>query len=131
MNDVKQPAKQATPVAADDARLRRPNRDDPHDDRRAGEGREFSNRDWEKANAPTDPERRRAFREKWAQTHLPNWPKKAGWHRCWVSVQHNSDTPARRLALGYRFIMLDEIKDTEGWTPEQSSVKDGSTPDGV
>src|SRR6185312_12430634 len=131
MNDVKQPAKQATPVAADDARLRRPNRDDPHSDRRAGEGREFSNRDWSEANAPTDPERRRAFRERWAQTHLPNLPKKDGWHRMWCSTSHPTDTVARRVALGYRVVMLDEIKDTAGWTPEQSSVKDGATIDGA
>lgn len=113
-----------------DAGLAR-DRDEPHDDRRAGSSREFSNRDWEHANAPTDPDRRRKFREKWAQTHLPNLPIKDGWHRCWVSTSHPTDTPARRINLGYRVIQIDEIREQAGWMPEASSVKDGSNVDGT
>lgn len=115
---------------AEDPRLARPDRDAPHDDRRGGENRAFSSRDWEEANRPTDPERRRAFREKWSQTLLPNLPPIPGMHVCWVSITHPSDTPARRVALGYSIITLDEVK-SSGWAPEASSVKDGGTLDGA
>lgn len=112
-----------------DPRLARPDRDAPHDDRRPGEERAFSRRDWEDANSPTDPERRRAFREKWAQTHLPNLPKRSGFHRVWLSTTHPTDTIARRLALGYRLLKLEEVA-PQGWAPEQASVKDGAHNDG-
>ena len=115
---------------SEDPRMARPDRDAPHDDRRGGENRAFSNRDWEQANTPTDPERRRAFREKWAQTHLPNLPPRAGYHRCWVSTNHPTDTPARRIALGYNIIKLEDVK-SAGWAPEASSVKDGGAVDGA
>ena len=105
-------------------------RDQERSDARPGDDRAFSRRDWEQANAPTDPERRRIFREKWAQTHLPNLPKKDGWHRCWVSTTHPTDTPARRIALGYRVITIDDLKGA-AWAPEASSVKDGSAVDGA
>lgn len=116
-----------------DSRLNRRDRDDDYEDRRGRyNSREFSNRDWEDANAPTDPARRRAFREKWAQTHLPNLPIREGWHRCWVSTNNPTDTPARRIALGYRIITLDELK-AQGvvWSPEAKSVKDGGDLDGA
>lgn len=122
--------KPADKAPAADERMARPDRDAPHDDRRAGSTREFTNRDWAQANAPTDPERRRAFRERWAQTHLPNLPKKEGWHRCWVSTNHPTDTPARRIALGYEVIKLEDIRGA-GWAPEASSIKDGSSVDGA
>lgn len=120
----------AVPPEASDPRMARPDRDAPHDDRRGGENRAYSNRDWEEANRPTDPEKRRAFRERWAQTHLPNLPKKPGMHRCWVSSTHPTDTPARRVALGYRVLTLDDVKGS-GWNPEQASVKDGASVDNV
>jgi hypothetical protein len=113
------------PPKNQDARL---DRDAARPDDRGGEDRAFSARDWERENAPTDPARRRAFRERWAQSHLPNLPRKPGWHRCWVSTNHPLDTVARRIAVGYRVIQLEELK-TEGWAPEQSSVKDGGAPD--
>lgn len=119
---------------SEDSRLNRRDRDDGYGDRDRGRfnSREFSNRDWENANAPTDPARRRAFRERWSQTHLPNLPVKDGWHRCWVSTNHPTDTPARRIALGYHIIKLEELeKEGAGWAPEASSVKDGSQLDGV
>jgi hypothetical protein len=124
------PATEPAAPQVDDRRLAR-DRDAPHEDRRSGSSREFTNRDWEVANAPTDPERRRALREKWNQTFLPNLPKKEGWHRCWVSTNHPTDTPARRLGLGYRVLKLEDIRDTAGWSPEASSVKDGGAVDGA
>lgn len=108
--------------------------DAENEDLRRGEpeqqSRAMSQRQWDEANAPTDPERRRKFREKWAQTHLPNLPKKPGWHRAWVSSQHPTDTIARRVALGYKILTLADVEGT-GWAPEQSSVKDGGNPDNV
>lgn len=123
------PAPKAPEQAQSDARLARPDRDDPHSDSRGGD-REFTNRDWEQANAPMDPERKRRFKELWTSTHLPNLPHKDGWHRCWVSTSHALDTVPRRIALGYRVIQIDELK-TQGWTPEQASVKDGGSADGT
>lgn len=118
------------PAAAPDPRLARPDRDDPHSDARGGDERAYSNRDWEEANRPTDPERRRAFRERWSATHLPNLPKKDGWHRCWVSTNHPTDTVSRRIALGYSVLKLEDVK-SSGWNPEQASVKDGGSADGT
>lgn len=94
------------------------------------EERAFTRRQWDEANAPTDPERRRRFREKWAQTHLPNLPKKPGFHRCWVSTNHPTDTVARRINLGYRVLTSEDMKGTS-WAPEQASVKDGASVDGT
>lgn len=106
-------------------------RDAPRADYRGGEERAFSQREWDVANAPTDPDRRRAFREKWASTHLPNLPKKAGLHRCWVSVNHPTDTPERREAAGYRYINPDDLK-AQGWTPQaQRPGKDGTSVEGA
>lgn len=103
-------------------------RDQERSDDRAGAGREFSNREWEQANAPSSREERRAFRERWSQTHLPNLPKKDGKHRCWVSTSHPTDTVARRVALGYRVLTLDDVKGSS-WSPEASSVKDAASVD--
>lgn len=132
-NDKNQTTPPAAPLGQperQDPRMARPDRDEARDDRRGGEERAFSRRDWEQANGPTDPERRRAFREKWAQTHLPNLPLKAGMHRCWVSTNHPTDTPARRIALGYEVIKLDDVR-SAGWAPEAASVKDGGVLDGA
>lgn len=131
-NDMDSGAPLTKDDGPEDSRLNRRDRDDGYGDRDRGRynSREFTNRDWEDANAPTDPARRRAFRERWSATHLPNLPKKEGWHRCWVSTTHPTDTPARRIALGYRIV---ELKDVEGagWAPEAASVKDGSAIDGA
>jgi len=116
-----------------DERLNRRDRDDEYEDRGSRyNSREYSNRDWENANAPTDSARRRAFREKWAQSHLPNLPKREGFHRCWVSTSHPTDTPARRLALGFSILKLEQlVAEGAGWAPEASSVKDAGSLDGA
>jgi hypothetical protein len=112
------------------ARSDRPDRDAPHSDDRSERQREFSNRDWERANEPTDPEKRRKYRERWSATLLPGLPHKEGWHRCWVSTSHSSDTVARRIANGYRVIMVDELT-PQGWSPENDSMKDAKFSDGA
>lgn len=116
-----------------EGRTYRRDRDEGYEDRNDRfNTREYSNRDWENANAPTDYARRRAFREKWAQTHLPNLPHKDGIHRCWVSTSHPTDTPARRIALGFTIVTLAELQsEGAGWAPEATSVKDGSQLDGA
>lgn len=99
-------------------------RDGGFDEARGGD-RAYSNEDWERAAGPTDPEVRRRIREVFDDTMLPNLPRKAGWHRCWVSTTHNNDTPQRRVRLGYRFIKYDDIK-AEGWGSDEYAVKDAS-----
>ncbi len=111
-----------------DPGMSRGDRDEPRSDTRPGDNRAFSAREWDQANVPSSPEQRRAMRERWNQAYLPNLPKKDGWHRCWVSTNHPTDTPARRVMLGYTILTLDDLKGT-GWAPEQASVKDGSSPD--
>lgn len=93
---------------------------------RGGRERVFSQDDWDRANAPTDPERRRQIRDHYAQTLLPNLPKKPGRHRCWVSTSHNSDTPQRRRALGYRFLTYAELA-AEGWQADEYAIKDAAS----
>jgi hypothetical protein len=109
-------------------------RPDTEDNLRRGEpeqqARAMTQRQWDDANAPTDRERRRRFRDRWSQTHLPNLPLRPGWHRFWASESHSTDTPARRIALGYRVLQLSDLEGT-GWAPEQGSVKDGQSVDGV
>lgn len=117
------------PTDFEDRRLVR-DRDDGYADRNAGDTRFSDHREAWDENGPRDPARRRAFREKWMTTYLPNLPKKAGWHRFWASTSNPSDTPQRRLALGYTFVQEEELKG-EGWFPEAASVKDGGTMDGA
>lgn len=124
------PSATAQTSPSPDPGMARGDRDEPRSDTRPGDNRAFSTRDWEQANAPTDPERRRMMRERWNAAYLPNLPKKEGFHRFWCSSTHPTDTVARRIALGYRVLTLDDVKGT-GWAPEQSSVKDASAPDNV
>ena len=103
--------------------------DEPRLSRQDNRGdREFTNRDWAAANAPTDPERRRRLRERLEQTHLPNLPRKEGWHRCWVSTSHSTDTVATRINFGYRTLKKSDMENAN-WLPQDNSVKDGSNLD--
>ena len=100
-------------------------RGEPHGiEERMGE-REFTRAEWEKAKEDTDPERRARIREVLSQTLLPGLPKRNGWHRCWVSPTHPSDTPHRRHQLGYKFVMYDDVREA-GWASDQNAVKDGT-----
>lgn len=110
--------------------LARGDRDAPHADDRGGEGRAYSTREWETANAPTDPEERRRFRERYSQKTLPDLPKKDGWHRFWATTANASDTPESRARLGYRFLKLSDLE-VEGWAQaSDGSIKDGAGVDG-
>lgn len=129
MSQSKHSGDSAAPEPRDPG-MSKQDRDQDRDDTRPGDNRAYSAREWDQANAPTDPDRRRAFRERWNQTHLPNLPKKDGWHRVWASTNHPTDTVARRIALGYRVLTLDDVKGS-GWNPEQASVKDATPADNV
>ncbi|MFZ5784009.1 MAG: hypothetical protein ACOY4R_27740 [Pseudomonadota bacterium] len=107
----------------DDERIAR---DDSMEASRGGHERVFSPDEWDRANGPTDPERRRRLREMLMETLLPNLPKKSGWHRCWVSTSHPNDTPHRRVRLGYRFLRYDDMR-KEGWDCDEYAVKDAAT----
>lgn len=114
----------------EDTRVMRRDRDDSYMGRDEYSTRTNDRREAWDENGPRDPARRRAFREKWMTTYLPNLPKKAGWHRFWASTTNSSDTPQRRLALGYRFVQEADLVN-EGWFPEATSVKDGSRLEGA
>jgi hypothetical protein len=100
-------------------------RDDSIEASRGGHDRAFGPDDWDRAAQRTDPERRRQIRAVMDDTLLPNLPKKDGWRRCWVSTNHPSDTPQRRLRLGYRFLKYDQVR-REGWDADEYRVKDAS-----
>jgi len=100
-------------------------RDEPHGSEERTREREFTRAEWEQAKENTDPERRARIREVLSQTLLPGLPKRDGWHRCWVSTTHPSDTPHRRQQLGYQFVMYDDVREA-GWASDQNAVKDGS-----
>jgi hypothetical protein len=113
-------------VAQDaDTPLQRSARDEPHGSEERDHEHEFTRAEWERAKENTDPERRGRIREVLSQTLLPGLPKREGWHRCWVSTTHPSDTPHRRQQLGYRFVMYDDVREA-GWASDQNAVKDGA-----
>ena len=127
-------AKNGTPIGGqppvEDERLgdRGPDADHDREDYvRAGENHgehEMTTREREKAMEMTDPERRREIRRKWSESTLPNLPKRPGWHSCWVSTTHPTDTPMRRKRFGYRFIRYEDLSH-EGWAADVDAVKDG------
>jgi hypothetical protein len=85
----------------------------------------MSTREREQASDLTDPQRRRAIREKYDQRVLPPIPTSSkGFHRCWVSTTHPIDTPESRLRSGYRFVMVDTLHEGE-WVTDKNAVKDG------
>lgn len=97
------------------------------DEARGGESRVFGNEDWERAAARTDPEARARMRAVFNDSVLPNLPRKEGFHRCWVSTTHDSDTPQRRLRLGYWFYALDDAR-AENWHADEFAITDAASP---
>jgi hypothetical protein len=57
----------------------------------------------------TDGERVELLRRANFQSSLPNLPRIQGYHVCWVSTTHPSDTPQGREQLGYTYITRDEV----------------------
>ncbi len=52
---------------------------------------------------------------------LPDLPTMPGFHVCWLTTTHQSDTIAKRLRLGYKLIRADEL----GPAWQSTSVKTG------
>lgn len=86
----------------------------------------WDNETWDQAAAESDPEKRARIREIFRDSVLPNLPKKDGYHRCWVSTTHNTDTPQRRLRLGYWFYKLDDARN-EQWHADEFAVNDAQS----
>lgn len=102
-------------------------RDDGFEDSRGGRSRgAFDADDWSRADMPTDPERRRQIRAVMDDTLLPNLPKRQGFRRVWVNSVHQSDTPERRIRLGYWFVKHEDIE-KEGFKSDEMRVKDASS----
>ncbi len=67
--------------------------------------------------ASTDPEalskkeRVAAFRDKWANSALPDLPNGIipGFHLCWLSTTNNYDSIDKRLALGYEPVKASDL----------------------
>jgi hypothetical protein len=59
----------------------------------------------------TDGDRVELLKRTHFQSTLPNIPRIPGYHVCWVSTTHPSDTPQGRLQLGYSYITPDEVPD--------------------
>ncbi len=58
-------------------------------------------------------ERIRMIREEWSQDVLPQPPKLAGWHYCWLSTTNSTDPIYKRQQKGYEPVKASEIP---GWT---------------
>lgn len=89
-------------------------------------GRLQTNDEWDTAAAATDPDKRARMREIFRDSVLPNLPHRDGFHRCWISTTHDSDTPQRRLRLGYWFYQLPDAQ-AEGWHADEFSVTDAQS----
>lgn len=57
----------------------------------------------------TDGERVELLKRANFQSSLPNLPRIPGYHVCWVSTTHPSDTPQGREQLGYTYIQREEV----------------------
>lgn len=68
----------------------------------------------------TDSERVDMLRRSFFQSALPDLPKRAGWHNCWLTTQNPRDPVHGRLRLGYQLIQADDIPGFE-----HLAIKDG------
>jgi hypothetical protein len=57
----------------------------------------------------TDEERAAIFFNSSTQSALPGLPEIPGFHTCWLTTQHQNDTIAKRLRLGYKLIRASEL----------------------
>ena len=111
-------------LADEEARLA--HRDSGVESARGGSRGAYGNEEWERAAQRTDPERRRRMQEIFNDSVLPNLPKRDGMHRCWVSTTHNSDTPQRRMRLGYWFYRHEDAQ-RENWHADEYAVLDAQS----
>lgn len=73
------------------------------------EDRAMSDRAITQRRQLTDDERVELLKRANFQHSLPNLPRIPGYHVCWVSTTHPSDTPQGREQLGYTFITRAEV----------------------
>lgn len=57
----------------------------------------------------TEKDRLEAFRNALFKDVLPDLPEIPGYHLCWLSTTHSSDSIASRLALGYELLRPEDI----------------------
>jgi hypothetical protein len=70
-------------------------------------------------------ERLDAFRDKWANSALPDLPPGAipGYHLCWLSTTNTYDSIDKRIALGYEPVKAGELGQGFGTLGKMSSGK--------
>ena len=87
------------------------------DDRLADRVQEVKDRATVDSSSTAHRERLDAFRDKWANSALPDIPKDAipGMHLCWLSTTNTYDSIDKRMALGYEPVKASELgKSFEG-----------------
>jgi hypothetical protein len=60
-------------------------------------------------------ERRKMWKDEWAQSALPNAPDLPGWHVCWLSTTNSYDSIDKRIRLGYVPVKADEVPGYENY----------------
>lgn len=68
----------------------------------------------------SDDERVEMFRQQFFQSSLPDLPKLAGWHTCWLTTTNPRDSIQTRMRLGYEPV---KPEDVPGW--EYATLKTG------
>ena len=81
------------------------------DDRLQDRVKEVKDRNTANAGDIEHRERLEAFRDKWANSALPEISKDAipGFHLCWLSTTNQYDSIDKRLALGYEPVIAAEL----------------------
>jgi hypothetical protein len=49
------------------------------------------------------------WKDEWTQSALPNAPDIPGWHVCWLSTTNSYDSIEKRIRLGYKPVMAEEV----------------------
>jgi hypothetical protein len=89
----------------------------------AGDGRESRavvDRTTTENRELSDKERVEMFRQQFFQSSLPDLPKIAGWHTCWLTTANPRDSIQTRIRLGYEPV---KPEDVPGW--EYATLKTG------
>lgn len=84
------------------------------------ESRAMSDRHIAEDREQSDELRLQEYRKSFYQSALPDLPKIAGYHVCWLTTTNPRDSIASRLRLGYEPIKPEDIP---GW--ENASIKSG------
>jgi hypothetical protein len=85
-------------------------------DTRVQDEREGDDREVTEDRELTEDERLEFFTASLMQEMLPSLPPIPGYHVCWLSTTHKSDTLAWRQRVGYQLIRAEELKGWQGNT---------------